>query len=78
MKTHQMIIPCGLLLVAACLFIRYWVGRRRFNRRGFGGVEHFGSYSSALVIRFLECLLLLIANILGLTGLFLLLIAGLA
>jgi len=73
-----MIIPCGLLLLTICLLIRYQIGKRRFNRRGIGGVEHFTSYSRAVMVRFLEGVLLLLANITGLTGLFLLFLAGFA
>jgi len=77
MKAHyDCTIPCGLLLVGIGLFIRYQVGKRRFNRRGIGGVQHFSGYGKALAIGLLERLLLLIANACGLAGLFLLALAG--
>ncbi|MGF7077735.1 hypothetical protein [Mucilaginibacter sp. UYCu711] len=73
MKAHQnYTIPCGLLLIGICLLIRYHIGRRRFNRRGIGGLQHFFSYRKAVAVGFLERLLLFIANICGLAGLFLL------
>ena len=69
-------IPCGLLLLAICLFIRYQIGKRRFNRRGVGGVEHFSTYGKAIFTGLLERLLLLIGNGCGLAGLILLALAG--
>lgn len=34
--------------------MRYWVGKRRFERRGVGGLQQFPSYSKALTITALE------------------------
>lgn len=77
MKAHQnYIIPCGIGLLAICLFIRYKVGKRRFNRRGIGGLQHFSNYRKAVATTFGETLLIIIANLCGLAGLFLLAIAG--
>ncbi|MCD8739042.1 hypothetical protein LT679_00385 [Mucilaginibacter roseus] len=72
----NMSIPCGLALLAVCLFIRYQIGKRRFNRRGIGGVQHFSGYDRSVIVTLLERLLLIIANSCGLAGLFLLAIAG--
>lgn len=69
--------PCGLLLLALRLLIRYRIGKRRFNRRGIGGVQHFNSYRRAVMTTFAEKLLLLIGDLLGVVGLFLLALAGL-
>ena len=71
-----MIIPCGLLLSALCLLIRYQIGKRRFNRRGIGGVQHFPNYRSAILTTVLEMLILLIGNLCGLAGWVLLAVAG--
>ena len=77
MNTHQnYTIPCGLFLIGICLFIRYQIGRRRFNRRGIGGLQHFSSYRKAVTIGILEKLLLLIANLCGLVGIGLLALTG--
>ncbi|RVT98439.1 hypothetical protein EOD41_16750 [Mucilaginibacter limnophilus] len=73
---HSYIIPCGLFLFAICLFIRYHIGRRRFNRRGIGGLQQFSSYGKAVIITFLERLVLFIGNCCGLAGLGLLAVAG--
>jgi hypothetical protein len=73
MKTHyHYTVPCGLLLLGICLFIRYQIGRRRFYRRGIGGLQHFSSYRKAVIISLLERLVLFIGNLCALAGLFLL------
>jgi hypothetical protein len=69
-------VRCGLLLSVVCLLIRYQVGKRRFNRRGIGGVQHFSSYSQAITVTILERFCLFVANICGLAGIFLLAVAG--
>jgi len=59
-----------MLLIATGLFIRYHIGRRRFNRRGIGGLQQFSSYGKAVVITAIEklanflALLCLIAGVL--------------
>jgi hypothetical protein len=73
---HDYTIPCGLLLIGICLFIRYHIGRRRFNRRGIGGLQQFSNYRRAVAISFLEWLILFIGNLCGLAGLLLLALAG--
>ncbi|SFB35616.1 hypothetical protein [Algoriphagus aquimarinus] len=62
----------GGALVLSGFAIRYWVGRRRFERRGLGGLQHYSSYSKALVVSTIERIanLLTIPMILG--GIFLL------
>jgi len=73
MKAHtNYTIPCGLGLLAICLFIRYQVGKRRYSRRGIGGLQQFGSYRKAVATTTIETLLIVIANLCGLSGLFLL------
>ncbi|MBK0379368.1 hypothetical protein [Mucilaginibacter segetis] len=69
---HHITIPCGFLLLVACFFIRYQIGRRRFNRRGVGGLQQFSSYRKAVVTTFLETLILFIGNLCGFAGLYLL------
>lgn len=77
MKNHQhYFIPCGLLLIGICLFIRYQIGRRRFGRRGMGGLQHFSSYRRAVITALLEKLLMLFGNLCGLAGIVLLVLTG--
>ncbi len=44
----------GGTLVLSGFVIRYWIGKRRFERRGLGGLQHYSSYSKALFISALE------------------------
>jgi hypothetical protein len=77
MKTHQnFTVPCGLFLMGLCVFIRYQIGRRRFYRRGIGGLQHFPGYAKAVTVTLLERLCLVIANVCGLAGIFLLAVEG--
>ena len=48
--------------------IRYWVNRRRFNRRNFSGVEVFKNYEHKTGARFIDQLLKLIAWLLMIGG----------
>jgi len=73
---HNNVIPCGIGLLAICLFIRYRVGKRRFNRRGIGGLQHFRTYRKAVATTFGETLLLGFGNLCGWAGLCLLALAG--
>lgn len=49
----------AIVCTVIALLIRYWVGRRRFNRRGVGGLQHFSNYEKAVVTTFFEKLLML-------------------
>ncbi len=62
----------GIYLLIAGLVIRFVIGRRRFNRRGVGGLQHFNSYIVALLVMTIEWLFNLIALIAIVTGVFLL------
>jgi hypothetical protein len=62
------IIP-GVLTIFVGIRLLYWVGKRRFMRRGVGGLQQFSSYRRALINIALER----VAQILGV----LLIVAGL-
>jgi len=64
-----------MLLIAIGLFIRYHIGRRRFNRRGIGGLQQFSSYGKAVCITAIEKLIRFIGTLCLLAGLFLIAIA---
>ena len=51
----------GSLLLITGLFIRYQIGRRRFNRRSITGVQIYSSYIKAILTSIIETLL----NIVG-------------
>jgi len=56
------------LLLALGLFIRYHIGKRRFNRRNIAGMQVFPSYRSAVWVTLAERLILFVANLLILGG----------
>ena len=51
------------------LAIRLFVGRRQFNRRGLGGLQHFDNYFVGLITLFIEWILKWTAFALMLWGL---------
>lgn len=62
-----------IYVIASFIFIagvalRYWVNRRRFNRRNFSGLETFKSYEHKTGTRFMEQLFKIIAWLLILGG----------
>lgn len=62
----------GIMCVLSIIFglmIRLWVQSRRFNRRSASGSQLFNSYFHALLIRFIEGLLLVISVVLTAVGL---------
>jgi hypothetical protein len=77
MKTqHNYIIPCAFALVATGLFIRYHIGRRRFNRRGIAGLQHFPTYNKFLVTVIVERLIYFIGTLCLWAGVILLALTG--
>lgn len=62
----------GLLFLAIGILIRYLIGRRRFNRRGIGGLQQFASFEKAVVVSLLEWLFKWTAYALILLGIFML------
>ncbi|OKS85737.1 hypothetical protein [Mucilaginibacter polytrichastri] len=67
--------PKALILLGIAVAIRLWVNRRRFYRRGWGGLQHFSSYGKAVfaiafekVLMVLATLLIVAAILLFLTG----------
>jgi hypothetical protein len=75
-KHHSYTLPCGLLLVAIGLFVRYHIGRRRFNRRGIGGLQQFPTHGRFIFTVIMERLIHFIGTLCLLAGLFLLAITG--
>ncbi|MEB2776494.1 hypothetical protein SYJ56_14320 [Algoriphagus sp. D3-2-R+10] len=62
----------GVVLVLSGFAIRYWVGNRRFKRRGPGGLQHYSSYSKALIVTAIERIANLLSIPIILGGIFLL------
>lgn len=42
------------ILIVAALVIQYFIARRRFNRRGVGGLQHYNSFEKAVVTGSIE------------------------
>lgn len=77
MKTHQnYTLPGGLLLLALGLFIRYHISRRRFNRRGIGGLQQFPTYGRFIFTVAIERVIYFLGTLSLWAGLVLLAIAG--
>lgn len=58
----------GILAVIIGLFLRYTVGKRRFYRRGPGGMQEFSSYAKAVTFTYLERLMNIIGTLLIIGG----------
>lgn len=57
-------------LIGTGIAFPLWVGMRRFNRRGIGGLQHFSNYFVGLATLFIEFLVRWTANILIVWGLY--------
>ena len=44
----------GVLALSIGMGLRYWIGKRRFNRRNVAGLEGFSSYGKSIVIPWVE------------------------
>jgi len=75
-KHHGNTLLYGLLLVSIGLLIRYQIGRRRFNRRGIGGLQQFPTYGRFMLTVIIEKVIYLIGTLCLWAGLFLLSLAG--
>lgn len=69
-------LTTGMILAAIGLFIRYQIGRRRFNRRSITGLQQFPSYNRFIVTVIIENLIYFIGSLCLWAGLLLLAIAG--
>lgn len=63
-------------MIGAGIAVRYIIARRRFNRRGIGGVQHYRSFERGVATTFMEWALRWVAILVMLYGFFTLL-AGL-
>lgn len=61
--------PIATLLVAVGIVIRFWVNKRRFYRRSWGGHQHFHSYTKAVITLQLEKFLMLLSVLLFIVAL---------
>jgi hypothetical protein len=73
---HDGVTLYAYVLIAIGFFIRYHIGRRRFNRRNVAGMQVFNSYRQAVLVTFGERLLIFLATLLIYGGCFLRLITA--
>jgi hypothetical protein len=66
----------GIILSALGLWLRYHIGRRRFNRRGIGGLQQFPTYGRFIFTVLIERVIYFLATLCLWAGLILLAIAG--
>ena len=52
---------CGIIFLLIGVFIHYQIGKRRFNRRSFAGLQIYSNYLRGLITTTVETLL----NLLG-------------
>ena len=64
----------AVVLVAIGLILRYFIGKRRFNRRGIAGMQYYNNYKQALITTTIERLANIIASLLIVAGIILYLI----
>jgi hypothetical protein len=69
---HNHLTLHACILLGIGLIIRYWIGRRRFNRRSIAGLQLFSSYEKWWLITRIERLVNFLALLAILAGAFLL------
>jgi len=69
---HSHITLHACILLGLGLLIRYWIGRRRFNRRGIAGLQLFSSYEKWWITTRIEDLFNFLGLLAILAGAFLL------
>lgn len=55
------IVAVGISLLAGGLGLRVWVSRRRFYRRGPGGLQHYSRYRKAVLLSTFEGFIMLLS-----------------
>lgn len=55
------VISYGIILLIIGIGARIFVGKRRFNRRGYGGAQLYSSYWSAVLVSTIEGVLMIIS-----------------
>ncbi|SDG32901.1 hypothetical protein SAMN04487996_117170 [Dyadobacter soli] len=64
----------GAALIAIGIGLRLFVSQRRFNRRGYGGAQHYSTYWSAIFISTFEGILMIASALAIVSGIFLLVV----
>lgn len=61
----------GISIMLFGTYLRYWINRRRFHRRGPNGLEHFCNYEKSVATQLVEGFCKILAYVFILIGLFL-------
>jgi len=69
---HNHITLHACILLGLGLIIRYWIGRRRFNRRSIAGLQLFSSYGRWWLTTRIESFVNFLALLAIIAGIFLL------
>ena len=64
----------GMVLIIAGAFMRLWISKRRFDRRGVAGLQHYSSYWASLISSTVEFLLAIVSVLMVISGLGLLIV----
>jgi len=65
----------GIVFILLSIYLKFWRGRRKFNRRNPVGRETFSSYKKAVLVSSFEDLIKTLSTILMVLGIILLLAA---
>jgi hypothetical protein len=65
---HSRFLLYTVLLIATGLLLRYWIGKRRFDRKNVAGLQNFTRYRNAVIILTIENIVVWIANLLIVAG----------
>ncbi|MCE7070935.1 hypothetical protein LZG74_11515 [Dyadobacter sp. CY327] len=68
------VMTYGAILVFVGIGLRFFVGQRRFSRRGMGGTQQFNSYWSSVLASTFEGVLMIISALALVSGILLLII----
>lgn len=63
------VITIGIFFVILGFIIRYKINKRRFNRRGLAGLQHFKNHEQAWLVIFVERIFMVLSFIIIVTGL---------
>jgi hypothetical protein len=65
----------GIVFILLSIYLSYWRGKRKFNRRNMAGLETFSTYEKSLTTRWLENSASFISILLMVLGIIILLAA---
>jgi len=71
---NPLILIAAVLLIGLAAALRIYVGRRRFYRRSWWGLQVFRSYRQSILCTILENFLLFVATACGISALILLIV----